>query len=138
MESNTQTFELNPKFVLWKFCAFYAKVTGIYQYNGYHLIMLMTLPWAYDSEKQLIKNRDVFVLWQDIIVAVSQLFCSNICRVTSGVIQWTGTLEFAYVLTPKGPRVFFSENALNLPFLAHEAKMNFFSLFRTFNCRILP
>jgi hypothetical protein len=41
-------------------------------------------------------------------------------------------------LTPKGPRVIFSKNAPNLPFLAQEAKMNFFSLFCTFNCRILP
>jgi hypothetical protein len=32
-------------------------------------------------------------------------------------------------LTPKGPRVFFSENAPNLPFLAQEAQMNVFSLF---------
>jgi hypothetical protein len=32
-------------------------------------------------------------------------------------------------LTPKGPRVFFSKNAPNLPFLAQEEKMKFFSLF---------
>jgi hypothetical protein len=41
------------------------------------------------------------------------------------------------ILTPKGPRVFFSKNAPNLPFLAQEAQMNFFSLFCTFNHRIL-
>jgi hypothetical protein len=33
--------------------------------------------------------------------------------------------------------VFFSKNAPNLPFLAQEAQMKFFSLFFTFNCRIL-
>jgi hypothetical protein len=40
-------------------------------------------------------------------------------------------------LTPKGPRVIFSKNEQNLPFLAQEAQMNFFSLFFTFNHRIL-
>jgi hypothetical protein len=35
-----------------------------------------------------------------------------------------------YQLTPKGPRVFFSKkNPPNLPFLAQEAKMNFFHFF---------
>jgi hypothetical protein len=43
-----------------------------------------------------------------------------------------------YLLIPKGLGVFFSKNSPNLPFLAQEAKMNFFSLFCTFNCRILP
>jgi hypothetical protein len=33
--------------------------------------------------------------------------------------------------------VFFSKNAPNLPFLAQEAQMKFFSSFCTFNCRIL-
>jgi hypothetical protein len=42
------------------------------------------------------------------------------------------------LLTPKGPRVFFSKNAPNLPFLAQEAKTKYFSLFCTFNCKILP
>jgi hypothetical protein len=49
-------------------------------------------------------------------------------------------------LTPKEPRPFFVKNqghfsqkdTPNLPFLAQEAQMNFFSLFCTFNCRILP
>jgi hypothetical protein len=45
-------------------------------------------------------------------------------------------LQFA-CLTPKGPRGVFLQNAPNLPFLAQEAQMNFFSLFFTFNCRIL-
>jgi hypothetical protein len=44
---------------------------------------------------------------------------------------------FLFTLTPEGPRVFFSKNAPNLPFLAQEAQMNFFSLFCTFNHRIL-
>jgi hypothetical protein len=34
--------------------------------------------------------------------------------------------------------VFFLKNVPNLPFLAQEAQMNFFSFFRTFNCMILP
>jgi hypothetical protein len=33
------------------------------------------------------------------------------------------------MLTPKGPRVFFSKNAPNLPFLAQEVQMNFFHFF---------
>jgi hypothetical protein len=37
----------------------------------------------------------------------------------------------------KDQGVFFSKNAPNLPFLAQEAQMKFFSFFYTFNCRIL-
>jgi hypothetical protein len=35
-------------------------------------------------------------------------------------------------LTPKGPRPFFSKNAPNLPFLAQDAQMIFFSIFLHF------
>jgi hypothetical protein len=44
-------------------------------------------------------------------------------------------MTLTFDLTPKGPRVFFSKNAPNLPFLAQEAQMIFFSLFFTFNVR---
>jgi hypothetical protein len=42
------------------------------------------------------------------------------------------------ILTPKGPRPFFSKNTPNLPFLAQEAQMKYFLLFFTFSYRILP
>jgi hypothetical protein len=40
-------------------------------------------------------------------------------------------------ITPKGPRGDFLQKHSNLPFLAQEAQMNIFSLFRIFNCGIL-
>jgi hypothetical protein len=44
-------------------------------------------------------------------------------------------LSLTYGLTPKGPSPFFSKSTPNLPFLAQEVQMNFFSLFFTFNYR---
>jgi hypothetical protein len=37
--------------------------------------------------------------------------------------------SFGISLTSKGPRVFFSNNAPNIPFLAQKEKMNFFHFF---------
>jgi hypothetical protein len=45
--------------------------------------------------------------------------------------------EIGRMLTPKGPRGVFLQKRSNLPFLAQEAQMNFFSLFCTLNQRIL-
>jgi hypothetical protein len=41
-------------------------------------------------------------------------------------------------LIPKGPRPFFSKNTPNLPFLAQEAQMNFFSLFALSTMKSCP
>jgi hypothetical protein len=48
---------------------------------------------------------------------------------TQGILGVKVTIMDATTLPPKGLRVFFSKNAPNLPFLAQEAKMNFFHFF---------
>jgi hypothetical protein len=58
----------------------------------------------------------------------------NFYRIISSIVFTLPLIDvstFYTKLTPKGPRVFFSKNTPNLPFLAQEAQMKFFSLFCT-------
>jgi hypothetical protein len=41
-------------------------------------------------------------------------------------------------LTPKGPRLFFSKNTLDLPYQAQEAQMNFLKFFALSTMRSCP